>query len=221
MGRHLVLGLLLMGLASWAAIPRADVWHIVPLETEGSTGEYTSIALDSDDNSHIAYYNNTEGGLKHAWHDGGSWHREMVDAGDNVGWWTSIAVDSNGYPHISYHNFTASALKYARFDGSVWHLEFIAPHVQNGHVLPARIPFGPGPVCLPKRVRSCRSSGPRHGLLRSRTVLRLAESADGAAKSIWTLWRVEEVVVQSPGSVWSRGVSVADRCRVGICCTVR
>ncbi|MBD3237544.1 MAG: hypothetical protein GF330_12630 [Candidatus Eisenbacteria bacterium] len=86
----------------FAPVASADEWLIEPVETQGSTGEYTSIAIDQSNYPHIAYYNNTEGGLKHAWWNGTSWQREMVDAGDNVGWWTSIRIDSQDRPQISY-----------------------------------------------------------------------------------------------------------------------
>ena len=59
----------------------------------------TSMALDSDDNPHISYYNSA---LKYARWTASGWSIETVDSGGDVGSSTSIALDNNGNPHISY-----------------------------------------------------------------------------------------------------------------------
>ena len=80
--------LTLLCLACAPAVSTADGWHIQPVETVGSTGEYTSIVLDSNDHPHIAYYNNTQGGLKYARWDGMSWQIESgsspVPGGESI-----------------------------------------------------------------------------------------------------------------------------------------
>ena len=73
---------------------------------------YTSLALDSSDNPHISYYDNTNYDLKYAWYDG-TWHTETVDSTGGVGRYTSLALDSSDNPHISYYDSTNDDLKYA------------------------------------------------------------------------------------------------------------
>ncbi|MGY8670210.1 MAG: hypothetical protein ACKVJ7_04080, partial [Candidatus Poseidoniales archaeon] len=83
-------------------------------------GGYTSTAVDSYDEVHVAYYDDTYGDLKYATYDGSSWTTSTVDSTGDVGRYTSIAIDSNDNLHISYYDDTNDDLKYATYDGSSW-----------------------------------------------------------------------------------------------------
>ena len=76
------------------------------MDSSGSVGTWTSIALDSSDNVHISYSDNTNFDLKYATNATGSWVTETVDSSKIVGTFTSIALDSLGNVHISYYDFT-------------------------------------------------------------------------------------------------------------------
>lgn len=90
-------------------------------------GEYSSIAIDSTGDSHIAYYDATNQNLKHAYKSGGSWVRETVDdLGGDAGRWTSIAVDPAGEVAISYLSTSSGRLKFARQAGGVWSREVVS-----------------------------------------------------------------------------------------------
>ncbi len=95
----------------------------------GGTG--TSLALDTDDHPHIAYYDDTDPNfnLKYAHYDGFTWQIKTVDdiQDSMVGEFASLALDSNGYPHISYYVAPTPnhALKYAHYNGSTWLTETV------------------------------------------------------------------------------------------------
>lgn len=44
----------------------APGWHVEAVDSEGSVGSHTSLALDADGYPHISYYDDGNGGLKYA-----------------------------------------------------------------------------------------------------------------------------------------------------------
>lgn len=101
------------------------------VESAGSAGWFTSLALDNAGTPHISY----QGGdfanpvLKYARWTGSGW--DIKPAVDNGGWYTSLALDSAGNPHISYLD-GSNRLKYAKWIGSSWELKPIADNAGSG-----------------------------------------------------------------------------------------
>jgi len=85
----------------------------------------TSIVLDSNNSTHISYWNS---GVKYAKLSGSSWLIQVIDgAGNNP----SLSLDSLDNPHISYYDETNGDLKYAYNDGSGWSIKIVD---SNGNV---------------------------------------------------------------------------------------
>jgi len=76
-------------------------------------GGFSSIAIDSNNDIHISYYDDTNDDLKYATNTSGSFVISIIDSGGNVGQYTSIAIDSNNDVHISYRDVINFDLKYA------------------------------------------------------------------------------------------------------------
>ena len=114
-----------------ASRPSGGSWTIETVDTEGITGQYPSIALDSLNRPHISYHEGYWYDLKYARWTGTSWLVETVDDTGSTGQYTAIAVDSNDRPHISYHDFGNKNLMYAHWNGSSWNTETVdtAPNV--------------------------------------------------------------------------------------------
>jgi len=102
-------------------------WSTVTVDSVGSTGETASIAVDTNGDPMISYYDSTNGDLKFAICDvsasangncdqTGDWSTVTVDAAGRVGVYTSIAVGANGDPMISYYDSTNGDLKFAICD---------------------------------------------------------------------------------------------------------
>ena len=93
------------------------------VDATGTTGFWTSLALDAQGNPHISYFALGSGDLRYAKRIGGVWSFETVDAVGSVGSYTSIAIDALGNPHISYHDETNLDLKYATKVGGAWTIQ--------------------------------------------------------------------------------------------------
>jgi len=102
--------------AKWAG----SSWSTQTVDSSGTVGEYSSIALDTNNCPHIAYLKQNSGNngyLKYAKWTGSSWNIQTVDT--NVyGTCIAIAVDSNDRPHISYYDEEDYYLKYVKWTGS-------------------------------------------------------------------------------------------------------
>ncbi len=97
------------------------------IESSGTVGLFTSLALDSLDRPHISYnFQDSLGdALRYATFADTEWTIETVGSEPNVGEHTSIALDSSDLPHVSYYDTADSELKYARFTGTEWLIETV------------------------------------------------------------------------------------------------
>ena len=93
-------------------------WHKSTIDLPG-VGEFSSLALDTNNKSHISYFDKTNRNLKYATNASGSWVTTVVDSTLNEGGSTSIKVDPLGGVHIAYLSYASGVrmLKYAFNNG--------------------------------------------------------------------------------------------------------
>lgn len=108
------------------------VWRIEVIETQGSSGSHTSIALDPDRRPWVSYRSRTEGALKCAHRNLDFWETEVVDAGGDVGLYSSIGIDEAGGVHVAYHDAVNGFLKYALRSERGWDVEVVDDSGQAG-----------------------------------------------------------------------------------------
>lgn len=100
-------------------------WQRKPLSEEHNIGSFCSIALESSNVAHFAFYDTTDSDLKYAKYDNGVWYTLTIDASGTVGQGTAIALDASKRPHICYYDGTNGNLKYATYASGMWQTSVI------------------------------------------------------------------------------------------------
>jgi hypothetical protein len=122
--KHFIALLYLFLLGYLNSTANASVWQReAPDSTGTSKGEYCSLAIDSENNPHIVYYDGDFEDLRYTYFDNGNWTLVIVDSVGNAGKHCSIALDSQDRPHISYQQLYLGDnwnLKYATLTDTGW-----------------------------------------------------------------------------------------------------
>lgn len=105
--------------ASWDGIS----WAIEKVDTGSLAVRYLSLALDSQDRPHIAYYGNAS--LNYASWTGEQWSLETVDGSENTGLYARLVIDSEDVSHVAYRDARDENLWYARRANGSWNLETV------------------------------------------------------------------------------------------------
>jgi len=102
----------------------ASVWQREAADSSGNEkGSYCSLAIDSNSNPHIAYFDDEFDDLRYAYFNNGIWTVEIVDSIGDAGRECSMALDSQNRPHISYQQRYLGyywSLKYATLSDTGW-----------------------------------------------------------------------------------------------------
>jgi subtilisin family serine protease len=81
-------------------------------------GYYLSMALDSQGQPSVAYFDGTNGDLKFARFDGSIWNLTNIDSKNSTGAYPSLTFDRNGFALITYYRKTTGDLRAARQDAT-------------------------------------------------------------------------------------------------------
>ncbi|MBZ5531488.1 MAG: hypothetical protein LAO20_08650 [Acidobacteriia bacterium] len=111
--------LALLGLAQ--AARAQSPWQVEVVEGgDGrNLGKFSSLSIDSHDNLHIGYYDETRQALRYAFRSASVKRWDIMEV-DASGGFESLAVDNNGHPHFAYAGPNESGLRYAFWDGKKW-----------------------------------------------------------------------------------------------------
>ena len=127
---HLVYSRARSGTNTWSLVYaslEATGWHTETVKTASGVIDYLSLALDADEEPHIAFSASSGSRLEYAYQDAAGWHTETVDGNNQWMFDTSLRLDRSGQPHIgyTYGNPVSHVLKYAYRDAAGWHVEEI------------------------------------------------------------------------------------------------
>lgn len=105
----------------------SGIWQCTTVESSGTTGQYSAMAIDASGAPWISYYNaGTAKDLRVAHYVGTggtgcattAWTCVNVDTSGDVGQFSAIALDTAGNPRVSYLNATSADLKVASYVGT-------------------------------------------------------------------------------------------------------
>ena len=119
---------------NWTAWSSGVVNGTSTVHTQGDSGHYNDIAIDSNGKAHIVFYRVDNTNIYHSTNAtaSGNWETNDVDTSGNVGQFCSIAIDSNDGLHVSYQYNTGNTLKYAyKASGSSWSSSWSKATVDN------------------------------------------------------------------------------------------
>lgn len=113
---------------------KAADWVSTVIDENGDVGGTTSLAIDSNNKVHIAYYDFTNEDLKYVTNASGAWQTEIVQSAGNVGEYPSLALNSNNDIYISYFDETNTKIKLANknANSSSWTITAIDPAELQG-----------------------------------------------------------------------------------------
>ena len=94
------------------AIKEGSDWEIKGVEHVSSLGGKTAIAIDSNGNPQMAYYDSSNSSIRWAWFFGGEWSIDTVEQLDDYKGHLSLAIDDADVPHIAYNS-----IRYAKRAG--------------------------------------------------------------------------------------------------------
>jgi subtilisin family serine protease len=122
--------LVMVNLSGLGKITLSSKWKSETVDSAGIVGQYTSIAIDSNDKVHISYYDASNSDLKYATNISGSWVKSTLDSTGIVGKYSSIALNSSDNVNISYYeeilnedwgnNIYSGNLKFATNSSGSW-----------------------------------------------------------------------------------------------------
>jgi hypothetical protein len=104
------------------------VWTIDNVAASGVSGAFTgvpdaSIALNSNADPGIAYFDIVNRYLRYASKSAGVWTTELVDNAGTADQYCSLALDAQGNPRISYFDASNHRLRFASKNSGIWTLE--------------------------------------------------------------------------------------------------
>jgi hypothetical protein len=101
-------------------------WHTETVVSADIGGGVPALALDTQDNPVICYYNQTtptNGWLSCAFYGISGWIYETVDPTHSAGLELSLTMDDQGRPHLAYSS--GSETRYAWWNGNAWNISLM------------------------------------------------------------------------------------------------
>jgi FlgD Ig-like domain len=116
--------------ASFQCVPATAFQRELLAHSRYPLGRGLEIAVDTEDNPSIVYWEDVTGRTRFARKANSAWTFEEVDHGAEGGyWWIDMALDGAGRTHVTYMVGVllpgSEAIKYAVKDGSTWSREVV------------------------------------------------------------------------------------------------
>jgi hypothetical protein len=112
-------------------------WVESTVDYTDQTGEWNSIAVDSNGHIHIVHINGGNYQIRHSVYDGSNWNSVKInDCGHTYCWDVDLVIDGNDELHVAYTTYTtwAETLVYMHYDGTSWSDTQVSPSANFGPI---------------------------------------------------------------------------------------
>jgi hypothetical protein len=100
-------------------------WRHDTVDSGPYVGEFAALALDANDDPHIAYLDWEHSAVRYARWTGVDWVVQTAVNGESAGGFVSLVLDHNNDPVISYHDRGDLTLRVARWTAAGWAVQIV------------------------------------------------------------------------------------------------
>lgn len=95
------------------AVKQGGVWQTSAPLTQSAPGYYSSLALDTHNDPHMSFADESQTSIRYIWWDGTAWRDSFVARSVPLSGSASLKLDQHDHPHIAYCDDAHSTIKYA------------------------------------------------------------------------------------------------------------
>ncbi len=114
--------------------PVSGDWEIETLDSQGVTGYWTAIRLDSLGAVHIVYRDDTDNQLVHIYQGASGWESDVISTCDC--WFMSMVLDSTDMPSIAYYEHTLGEIRHVFWQNDHWETSTVSQLPYSGSPYP-------------------------------------------------------------------------------------
>jgi hypothetical protein len=103
-----------------AASSQSFSWSVQTIDKSPEVGAFSSIAVDRQDNIHIAYYDDRLDDLRYSAYKSDLWKYYALTGKEKDGFFSSLSLDNAGVPYIAFYVYDQNLIKVVFYTSNTW-----------------------------------------------------------------------------------------------------